>query len=132
MIKTVLDTNIFVSSIFWFGPSHKVVEKALDGKIEVFTSIEILQELAKVLRRDFNEPDEMVHRQISLIMDYATVVQSGVKLSIVKKDPDDDKIIECAVSCNADYIVTGDRHLLDLKEYKGIKIVTAKQFLEFV
>jgi len=132
MIRAVLDTNIFVSSIFWFGPSHKVAGKALDGKIEVFTSIEILQELDKVLRKDFNEPDEMVHRQISLIMDYATVVQSGVNLSIVKKDPDDDKIIECAVSCNADYIVTGDRHLLDLKEYKEIKIVTAKQFLELV
>ncbi|MBI2232283.1 MAG: putative toxin-antitoxin system toxin component, PIN family [Candidatus Aenigmarchaeota archaeon] len=91
-----------------------------------------MQELDKVLRRDFNETDEMVHRQISLIMDYATVVHPGVKLSVVKKDPDDDKIIECAVSCNADYIVTGDRHLLDLKEYKGIKIVTAKQFLELV
>ena len=72
----------------------------------------------------------MVHRQISLIMDYATIVQSDLRLFVVKNDPDDNKIVECAVSCGADYIVTGDRHLLDIKEYKGIKIVTAKQFLD--
>ena len=104
----------------------------MNGKINVFTSIEILQELDKVLRRDFEEPGEIVHRQISLIMDYATIVQSDVKLAVVKKDPDDNKILECAVSCNADYVVTGDRHLLDLKEYQRIKIITPKQFLELV
>lgn len=129
-MKVVLDTNIFVSSTFWKGPSHKVVEKALDGKIKVFTSIEILQELDKVLRRDFDETDEMVHRQISLILNYATTIPVSVRLSVVKKDPDDNKILECAVSCAADYIITNDRHLLDLKEYQGIQIVTPKQFLE--
>lgn len=132
MTRVVLDTNVFVSSIFWKGPSHKVVEKALDGEIEVFTSVEILQELDKVLRRDFAEPDEMVHRQISLIVDYATTVPVTTKLSVVKKDPDDDKILECAVSCDADYVVTGDKHLLDLKEYRGIRIVTPKQFLDIL
>lgn len=65
-------------------------------------------------------------------MDYAIVIQSDMKLFVVKKDPDGNKILECAVSSNSDYIVTGDKHLLDIKEYKGIKIVTAKQFLELV
>lgn len=64
MVKAVLDTNILVSSIFWEkGNPHKVVELALDKKIEVFTSTEILQELEKVLKRDFDEPDEMIQRQ---------------------------------------------------------------------
>ena len=132
MTKVVLDTNIFVSSIYWKGPSHKVVSKALDGEIKVFTSIEILQELDKVLRRDFDEPDDIVHRQISLIVDYATIITSSVKLAVVKKDPDDNKIVECAVSCNADYIITADKHLLELKEYAGIKIVTANEFLKLL
>ena len=65
MIKAVFDTNIFVSSIFWEkGNPHRAVEFALEKKVRVFTSVEILQELERVLRRDFEEPDEMIQRQI--------------------------------------------------------------------
>src|SRR3989338_4918403 len=87
MIKAVLDTNVFVSSIFWSGPSHRVVLKALEKRIAVFISPQLLKELDRVLRRDFTQPDYFVHRQISLILDYATVVQSSLKLTVVKKDP---------------------------------------------
>ena len=133
MLKVVLDTNIFVSSIFWKkGNPHKVVELALDKKIHVFTSMEILQELEKVLRRDFEEPEEMIQRQISLILEYSTVIKPSVKINIVVADPEDNKIIECAISCDADYIVTGDRHLLDLIVYGRIKIVTARKFTEII
>ena len=130
MLKVVLDTNIYVSSIFWRGNPHKIVELALDKKIKIFTSVEILQELEKVLRRDFQEPDEMIHRQISLIFEYADIIKTTVKVNVVKEDPEDNKIIECAVSCNANYIVTGDRHLLDIKEFRGTKIVNAREFLK--
>ena len=94
MLKVVLDTNIFVSSIFWRGNPHKVVRLALDKRIRVVTSVEILQELEKVLRRDFEQPDEMVHRQISLILEYATVIKTTVKIDVVKADPEDNKILE--------------------------------------
>ena len=130
MLKVVLDTNIYVSSIFWRGNPHKIVELALDKKIKIFTSVEILQELEKVLRRDFQEPDEMIHRQISLIFEYADIIKTTVKVNVVKEDPEDNKIIECAVSCNANYVVTGDRHLLDIKEFRGTKIVNAREFLK--
>lgn len=131
MTKVVLDTNVFVSSIFWEkGAPHKVVELALEKKIFVFTSVEILRELEKVLRRDFKEPDELIHRQISLIFEYANVVLSTVKVDVVKDDPEDNKIIECAVSCGAGYIITGDKHLLNIGSYKGIKIVTPRKLIE--
>lgn len=133
VLKVVLDTNIFVSSIFWEkGAPHKVVEYALDKKIRVFTSVEILRELEKVLRRDFEEPDDLIHRQVSLIFEYADVIMSTIKVDVVKKDPDDNKIIACALSCDADYIVTGDNHLLDIEEYKRIKIVTPRKFVEIM
>ena len=133
MTKAVFDTNIFVSSIFWEkGNPHKVVEFALEKKIDVFTSVEILQELEKVLRRDFEEPDEMIQRQIGLIFEYANVVAVTKKIYIVKADPEDNKILACAVSCNAGYIVTGDKHLLELKEYENVKIVTPKEFVEII
>ena len=133
MIKAVFDTNIFVSSIFWEkGNPHRAVEFALEKKVRVFTSVEILQELERVLRRDFEEPDEMIQRQIGLIVEYSDIVAVNKKVDAVKSDPEDNKILACAVSCDADYIVSGDRHLLELKEYESVKIVTAKQFVDIV
>ena len=133
MIKAVFDTNIFVSSIFWEkGNPHRAVEFALEKKVRVFTSVEILQELERVLRRDFEEPDEMIQRQIGLIVEYSDIVAVNRKVDAVKSDPEDNKILACAVSCDADYIVSGDRHLLELKEYESVKIVTAKEFVDIV
>lgn len=133
MLKVVLDTNIFVSSIFWDkGNPHKTVELALDKTIKVYTSIDILKELEKVLRRDFKEPDELIHSQISLVMEYAELIKVDCRLDVVQDDPDDNKIVECAISAEADFIVTGDPHLLNLKEYKNIKIVSPREFLNFV
>ncbi|MDI6720960.1 MAG: putative toxin-antitoxin system toxin component, PIN family [Candidatus Aenigmarchaeota archaeon] len=133
MIKAVLDTNIFVSSIFWEkGNPHRIVELALDKKIEVFTSVEILQELEKVLKRDFDEPDELIQRQIGLIFEYSSVIVSGKKVNVIKADPDDNKILECALVSGADYIVSGDKHLLNIKEYEGTKIIKAREFVEII
>lgn len=133
MIKAVFDTNIFVSSIFWEkGNPHKAVELALEKKIDVFTSVEILQELERILRRDFKEPDEMIQKQLMLILEYANVTAVTKKVDVITKDPEDNKILACAISCNADYIVTGDKHLLELKEYENVEIVTAKVFVEII
>jgi len=133
MIKAVLDTNILVSSIFWEkGNPHKVAELALCKKIKVFTSAEILMELEKVLRRDFDEPKEKIQQQITLVLEYATVVAATKNVDVIKADSDDNKILECAIASGSDYIVTGDRHLLDIKEYEGVKIVKAKDFVEII
>lgn len=132
MIKVVLDTNIFVSSIFWRGNPYKIVEKALDKKIKVYISIEIIKELEKILKRDFEVPEEYIERQINLILEYSEIVEINIKTDVVKEDTEDNKIIECAVSTNADYIITGDNHLLKLKEYKGIKILSPAKFLNLL
>ena len=129
--KVVLDTNIFISSIFWrLGAPHKVVELALDKRIQVFISVDILKELEKVLRRDFEEPEEMILRQLNLILSYATLVKPRIKLSIVKEDEADNRILEAAREAKADYMITGDKRLLALREFKGTKIVAAKEFIE--
>ena len=131
--NVVLDTNIFVSSVFWeHGNPHKIIEKAIEGKIKVFTSNEILEELKEILKRDFNEDDEFIEDQINLIKEYAEIIEIREKLDVVKEDPDDNKIIECAVSSNADYIVTGDNHLLKIKEFNGIKIINSRDFIEII
>ncbi len=130
MLRVVLDTNIFVSSVFWRGNPYKIVQLALDKKIKVITSLEILKELEKVLKRDFEESEDFIIGQIDLILEYATVIKTSSKINAVKDDPDDDKIVECAIDSKSDYIITGDPHLLRLKEFKEIRIVTAKEFLE--
>jgi predicted nucleic acid-binding protein len=61
------------------------------------------------------------------ILSFTRVVNPGIKLNVIKSaDPDDNKILVCAVACGANYVVSGDAHLLELKEYKGIKIITPK------
>lgn len=68
-------------------------------------------------------------RSYFLIFD---VVNPGIKLDVIKSDPDDNKILECAVACGAEYLVSGDAHLLGLKEYTGIKIITPKAALDIL
>ncbi|MDP3729009.1 MAG: putative toxin-antitoxin system toxin component, PIN family [bacterium] len=129
-INVVLDTNIFISALFWRGNPHKIISLALEKKIYVYTSSEILVELEKVLRRDFDEDSEVIERQISLVLEYATVIKPFAEVDIVKDDPDDNKIIACALTARADFIVSGDPHLFNIKEVFGIKILKPKDFLD--
>ena len=124
----VFDTNIFVSAIFWQqGNPHRLFELAIAKKLKAFTSVEILAELIRVLRRDFPGQEETILDYFSLILENVKIVGAKAKLDLVKNDPDDNKVVECAEAAGADYIVTGDKHLLDLKGYKGIKIITAAE-----
>ena len=123
--KVVLDTNIFISGIFWNGTPNKVLKLADSGKMLVFVSLEILNEVEDVLIGDFKLSKEMAHRRLDYIKGIATAILPSMRLDIVKDDPDDNKVLECAVACGADYIITGDKHLLTLKDYNGIQIITA-------
>ena len=130
--RVVLDTNIYISSVFWLGKPHQIVGLAIDRKIEVFASPQILEELESVLKRDFLEDHEFIESQIALILEYAKIVKPLNTIQAVKDDPDDNKIIECAMTAKANYIVTGDLHLLNLKEFNRIKILKADEFLRLL
>jgi hypothetical protein len=133
VLKVVLDANIYISSIFWkLGNPHKIVEKALDKKFEAFTTLEILQDVEKVMRRDFQEPEEMIKRQINLILTYTKIVVPKDVGNIIKEDPNDDMILRCSARIDADYIVSGDKHLLNLKEFRNTKIVSPKEFMDLM
>lgn len=133
MHTVVLDTNIFISSIFWRdGNPHKIVASALEKKFQVFTSFDILEELERVLIRDFEEDSNRIIKQITLIVTYAYIVIPAIHIPIIDEDPDDNKILECAVACDADFIVTGDNHLLKLKQYQRTQIVNPTDFLRII
>lgn len=130
VLVVVFDTNIFVSAIFWQkGNPHRLFEFAIAQKIKAFISVEILGELLRVLRRDFPGQEETVLDYLSLILKHFKIVEAKAKLDVVKDDPEDNKIVECAEAAGADYIVTGDKHLLDLKSYKRIKVITAAELV---
>ncbi len=129
MIKAVLDTNILISSLFWKGPSRQIVDLAIAHKVKSLTSAEILEELEAVFYEDFsNIPYERIEEIIRDILSYSQLVVAA-KITIKHlRDIKDTKIIACAVKAKADYIVSGDKDLLVLKAYKGIKIVTPREF----
>jgi len=130
-MKVVIDTNIFVSSFFGGNP-RKIIDLWKKEKITLCLSNTILDEYVDVLCRiglkDEHELEELLalfSRGFNLLFTTKTP-----KIKIVKNDPDDDKFVECAVALKADAVITGDREVLAVKEYMGIKIVTPRQFLE--
>ena len=131
MIKALLDTNVLISSLFWKGPSRRIVDLAIANKIKSVTSPEILEEVEVVLYEGFPQvPYARIEEIMRDILSYSQLVISS-KITVKKlRDLKDTKIIACALSAKAGYIVTGDKDLLVLKEYKGIRIANPKTFLD--
>lgn len=136
-MKFVADTNVLISATFWKGDSEKIIIKAEKKEIKLILSKEIITEYSKVL--NYSEIKNKIRNKrleigytIQKIISIATIVEPKMQLNTVKEDPDDNKILECALEGKADYIVSQDAHLLKLKEFHGIKIITPKQALKRV
>lgn len=132
-IRAVLDTNIFVSGIHWTGVSEKVLRAWMEEEFKHVSSIPIIDEVVRVLMA-FKVPlePEDISWWESLILEKSSLVFPVEHLEVVRNDPDDNKFIEAAVEGNAQYIVSQDRHLLDIKEYRGIKIIHPDEFLKIM
>ena len=130
--KVVIDTNIYISAIFWGGKPRKVMDLGRDEKILIFTSSDIEGEIVEKLRKKFRLAKEETNQIISDFSTFTIPVKITNRIQAVLDDPDDDKFIQCAVSCKADFIVSGDKHLLCMKEYHDIKILRASEFLALI
>ena len=126
----VLDTNIYISATFWSGKPYLVIQKAVNQEIITFISQSIIAELRRVLSRDFSIQKEDIDDVIESVLFFTHSIKPKEAVSVIKEDPSDNRILECALACKAEFIVTHDKHLLKLKKYKGIKIITAKEFLD--
>lgn len=133
MIRAVLDSNVLISSLFWKGLPRRIVDLAIAQHFEAITSLDILSEIESVLYEDFSDiPYSRIEEIIHDILSYSHLVLSEKIVIKGLRDADDAKIITCAIAGKADYIVTGDKDLLVLKEYKGIRIVIPKIFSEIL
>ena len=126
----VFDTNILFSGVGWRGTPYRCLLAARAGKVEGVTCQEILDELAEKLTDKLYFSPSQVTDTITDLLSFHRLVRITNTLKVVAADPEDDKVLECAVLGGATHIVTGDhRHLLPLKSYQGIPIVTAADFL---
>ena len=135
MLKAVIDTNQFVSSLISKqGPSAQLIDRWRQQKFILVTSPEIIAEIQRVLEyphisKKYKQSKLDVQSLMTLIEHEAVVIPKLPTVHIIKDDPDDDKFLACALAARAEYIVSGDQHLLSLGSYKSISIVTVKEFL---
>jgi putative PIN family toxin of toxin-antitoxin system len=129
-MRVVADTNIFISALMFGGLPGRFLDLALQRRFTLVTSRALLDELAEKLRGKFavSEGDALAIR--AKLESNATLADPDFQLNAVSDDPDDNRVLECAVAGNVDCIVSGDRHLLRLEFHDGIAIVTVRQFLE--
>ncbi len=132
-MRVVLDTNIFVSGMFWPGNPCKILSAWRQGKFELVVSTATLAELKRVLT-DFKIKllDNLLSDWFRAIIENAILVEPPESLNVITEDESDNRFVECAVAAHADYIVSGDNHLLSLKNYNETKILSPKEFVEIV
>jgi putative PIN family toxin of toxin-antitoxin system len=129
-LRAVLDTNILVSAFnFPGGAPETVYRLALEDRIESVTSLPLLAELGRVLAEKFEWDPSRVEEAVAQVAEAATVVHPQERVRVVREDPADDRVLEAAVAGAAEVIVSGDRHLLRLRSWRGIRIVKAAAFL---
>lgn len=129
MQRVVFDTNVYISAFLTQnGRAEEAYLLAVRKKFQLYTSVPIITELASKLRTKFLWDDEAIKKAVKHVSSVATVVKPTVKLSILSDEPDN-RILECAKTADAHFIVTGDKHLLVRKEFEGSRIVTIAEFL---
>jgi len=129
--RIVFDTNVVISTLLFGGELDEIRKLWQKKKITFLVSREVVEEYIKVLAYPkFSLTEEKIKSILEEeLLPFATTVRVKSRISHIKDDPDDDKFLALAVDGNADYIISGDKHLLNLNEFQGIKIMTVKKFL---
>jgi uncharacterized protein len=134
-MKITTDTNVLLSATFWNGDSYRIIERVEEGKIDLILSREIIEEFGGLLEYDeikdkIKDKDLEMKRSVDELIEMSTIVEPRERFNVVEEDPEDNVFIDCAVEGEVDYLVSKDNHLLKLKDFKGIKIVTPKEMME--
>ena len=137
-LRAVIDTNLFVSGLFAKDSlSAQLQDLWINQDFELVTSIEIIKEISRVLlyqriQKRFKPKEENIKRFFRLIFRKAIITKDIYKTDRITADPTDNKFLACALERKADYIVTRDPHLRNIKHYHGIQVIDAKTFIEKV
>jgi putative PIN family toxin of toxin-antitoxin system len=129
-VKVVFDTNVLLAAFLTEGLCAKLLLRAKKKDFQLYVSKFILDEFSEILRRKFLATKQEIHDAAALIEEAGILVEI-LKTYVVQgvcRDKDDDNILSCAVAADAEYIVTGDNHLFEIKSFKGIKIIKPREF----
>lgn len=130
-MKLVVDTNVIVSGIFFSGPPYRILNAWQHGKIEIVLSPEIFSEYRRVAERLSNQFVQIeLSPWLELLLANSTIVEPKPLKNAVCEDPDDDKFLACALASNTQFIISGDKHLLDITGYKGVAVVKPRYFVD--
>ncbi len=135
--KAVLDTNVWVSALLWGGKPAEVIKAAEEGKLDIFASEQTVGEINQVLAypkiAKILQVDGLLHEElIEAVLKVVKFVEVTKKVKVVLEHPADDKFIDCALAARADYIVSGDKHLLKVGSYKKTRIVSVAEVLQIL
>ena len=133
LTEVVLDTNILISAIVFGGKPRQILEAAVKGQIQLVLSDEIIKEMRGVLEgKKFQHPAEIMDLIINELEALAEIVKPKERITVIEKDPEDNRVLECAQEAQADYIVSGDKYLLEIEDFKETKILTPEEFLDIL
>lgn len=129
--RVVLDSNVLISGfVFEKGKPAAILESLRKGEIEVVISPFILEEISRSFSEDFDWNNRRINQAIQFLLDYCIPVNPDAEAAVPELTPADNRIFDCAVHGQVEYLVTGDRGILKLGEFQGIKTVTPAQFLQ--
>ena len=132
-MKIVLDANIFISAFFWGGKPQQVMERVISGIDELYITKEIMDEIEDVIRRPkFQANKDMVNYFLTSIEEIGNKITPQKLQSNGSRDRKDNIYIECGIAANADYIISGDIHLLEMGKYGKIRISSARDYLSIL
>jgi len=138
MIKAVLDTNVIISGIIMdHGTTYQILRNWENGRFEVILSESIIQEIQRVLyyphiKNRKNLTEERIESILNTLKKYAVITPAKIEISVISEDPKDNMFIVAAIEGDAEYIVSGDHHLLDIESFMGAKIISPSVFLQIL
>ncbi len=132
MIEVTADSNIYISALAFGGTPLRFLEQARRGMISLAISDWIIGEVDRVLRTKFLWDVVRLTDALNEIADFTTKVHPTQTLTVIKEDPADDRVLECAVAANSKFLVSGDGDLLRLGRYQDIQILRVADFMRLV
>jgi uncharacterized protein len=130
-MRVVLDTNVFISGVFFSEPPYAILQAWRDDALKLIISPEIFQEYQRVseeLSTQFPQID--LFEMLDLMSTKGEMIDAGTLPDQISADADDDKFLACAVAGSVGYIVSGDKHLLDVAKYRNVTVVKPRQFVD--
>ena len=136
-MRITLDTNVLISGTFWTGDSFRILDMIDNKELDNISSREIIEEYNETIKSDeivdkVDNKKLIMTKVVHNVIKNSEIVEPTIKLDVIKDDPDDNRVLECAKEGKVSHVITNDNHLLKLKEFEGIKIVTPEEFLQIL